>query len=175
MIEYKRINSKYAYDNNLGHRKDKMRIHGENQRLNGYNKRYQQAHLENFRQYNKNHKDHTISKEEWVLCKIYFNNTCAYCGLRLEDHFIKFKGEIRLGDFHREHVVHGGSSTLDNCVPSCKSCNSRKRIEDMEIWYEKQTFYNEVRLAKIHKWMREDYKLYISDKHVKLNNIIEAI
>jgi hypothetical protein len=109
------------------------------------------------------HKEHDISDEEWLKCKEYFNFECAYCGLKLEEHFIKRLGKIIKSDFHKEHVDHDGSNKLDNCVPSCMSCNSSKRQKELEKWYiPKNKRFNTGRLDKIHKWLDEDYKLYIN-------------
>ncbi len=100
---------------------------------------------------------HSISNEEWEDCKKYFNYECAYCGLSVKDHYITFNEEERLGDFHKEHVDHEGENDLSNCVPSCKSCNSRKWEHDFNEWYtENNEVYSIERLSKIIKWLEED-------------------
>lgn len=69
----------------------------------------------------------------------------------------------RREDLHREHVVHDGSNKLDNCVPSCKWCNSKKWEYALDEWYrETYEHFDEERLQKIHKWLNEDHKLYIN-------------
>ena len=48
------------------------------------------------------------------------NFTCVYCG----KHDIVAEGKLTI-----DHVMsksHGGKSTWENCVTSCKSCNARK-------------------------------------------------
>lgn len=40
---------------------------------------------------------------------------CAYCGY-----------EAKLHADHRMPLVRGGSNTIDNILPACRSCNSRK-------------------------------------------------
>ncbi|WP_299831402.1 HNH endonuclease signature motif containing protein [uncultured Metabacillus sp.] len=100
---------------------------------------------------------HNISNEEWVACKEYFNNSCAYCGLSEEKHKNKFNQRL-----HKEHVDHEGSNDLNNCVPACRSCNGSKWIFDLEEWYnEENKNFTKERLIKIYKWINEDYKKYI--------------
>lgn len=99
-------------------------------------------------------KQHQISRIEWLNCKSYFNNECAYCGLYLGKHFNKFKGRLIWTDFHKEHVEHEGLNDITNCVPSCKVCNSSKHISKLEDWYnENNEHYTEERLIKIYKWL----------------------
>jgi len=110
------------------------------------------------------HKYHIISKKEWIDCKNYFNNTCAYCGLKIKDHFITRLGVTKNGDFHKEHRIHNGSNYLDNCIPSCGICNSSKRAKTLDEWYPKQEFFTKTRYNKIIKWYTDDHKLYINTK-----------
>lgn len=112
--------------------------------------------------YNRMNKNHDISDYEWDSCKKYFEYNCAYCGLSINDHYILFNGETRLGDFHREHVDHSGANDLSNCVPACKPCNSQKWEFKFEEWYNVNNYrYTQKRFDKIIKWLNEDYKLYI--------------
>jgi hypothetical protein len=134
---------------------------------NGHRKEWEQNNPEKIKQYRlyrEQNKTHKISKKEWLDCKEYFNNECAYCGLSIEEHYIRRNGELKLGDFHREHVQHDGANDLSNCVPSCKICNSSKGTYKLEDWYINQEFFNEDKMNKIHKWLNEDYKLYINSK-----------
>ena len=58
----------------------------------------------------------TLTNEQWEGLKLMFKNRCIYCGKRTK----------RL---EREHIIPvscGGSFTLQNIVPSCRSCNARK-------------------------------------------------
>ncbi|MDT0160401.1 HNH endonuclease [Bacillus sp. AG4(2022)] len=108
-------------------------------------------------------KKHIISKLEWEDCKKYFNHRCAYCGLAIEEHYIRFSGKIILGDFHKEHVDDQGANDLSNCVPSCKQCNSSKHDIQFEDWYnDSNKGYSLERRIKIHKWLDEDYRKYKS-------------
>lgn len=56
----------------------------------------------------------TLTLSEWLAILDAHDHSCAYCG----------------GDFEAiEHVIpvaQGGGTTSDNCVPTCKSCNSKK-------------------------------------------------
>lgn len=107
-------------------------------------------------------KNHTISTREWENCKHYFNCRCAYCGLKIEEHYCLRKGVSKLFDFHKEHVDDMGVGDLSNCIPSCNSCNSSKWIHLIEDWYtEDNEVYSKERFDKIMKWLNSDYKLYI--------------
>lgn len=59
--------------------------------------------------------DLTLSQWEAILEA--FNHCCAYCGKR------------KKGKLTQEHITplsRGGSHTLSNVVPACRSCNSKK-------------------------------------------------
>lgn len=131
----------------------------ENRRLNGKFKEWQKQNPEKLKGYGLNHKTHIITKKEWLVCKEYFNNECAYCGLPIEEHYLTRLGITKLGDFHKEHVDHEGSNDLSNCVPSCKSCNSSKHTSKLENWYdENNPNFKKEKLDKIYKWIDEDSK-----------------
>lgn len=71
-------------------------------------------------------------------------------------------------DLHREHVDDDGSADLDNCVPSCQSCNSEKHTSTLDDWYNSSNYkFEQWRYDKIIKWITEDYKKYIEDKPAK--------
>lgn len=152
--------------NDYTKRKDKYLESANKQRESGYSKEWLQNNPDKVKQYGEKYsnKAHKINKNQWLSCKEYFNNECAYCGLPIDKHYIKLKGEIRLGDFHKEHVNCNGSDGLENCIPACKKCNTSKHTENMEEWYKRQEFFNEDKLNKIHKWLNDDYKQYIQDK-----------
>ncbi len=108
-------------------------------------------------------KKHKINNKEWVKCKEYFNNSCAYCELHQDNHYRLWRGDMKKIDLHKEHVIHNGANDLSNCVPSCQSCNSSKHDFRLEDWYnEGNSNYTEERLNKILKWLNEDYKNYIN-------------
>jgi hypothetical protein len=115
-------------------------------------------------------KNHKISKQEWLDCKNYFNNNCAYCGIPLDIH-----REIVGTDFHKEHGYPNGADDLSNCLPSCESCNCRKWEYDLLEWYNPNNpRFTQERYDKIMKWLNEDYKNFIQPpkpkgKYVKKN------
>lgn len=149
-------------------RKIKQRENSKNMRKKGVYKSWVNKNKDKIKQYRINksmHHSHSITKEEWNKCKEYFNNECAYCGLPIVEHYITYKGQRKLSDFHKEHVYHDGSNDLSNCVPACRDCNSYKWKFKLEEWYnESNENYTEERLNKINKWINEDYKLHIKEK-----------
>jgi len=151
-LDYLKRVKKVVYANSDVYR-ETIKRRSNKQRENGYQSDWRGKNPEKLKIYTAKHEDHKISKSEWIACKEYFNNQCAYCGLPIEDHYFTRKGITKNGDFHKEHVIHGGSNTLDNCVPSCKSCNSSKHTEDMKIWLKRQLFFKQERLDKIYEWM----------------------
>jgi hypothetical protein len=121
---------------------------------------WQRSNPDKIKSYNELHRNHSISNEEWERCKNYFNYRCAYCGLKIEEHYVKFKGKTILGDFHKEHVDHEGANDLSNCVPACKRCNTSKWIFPLEEWFnEDNENFSKERFGKINKWINGDYKM----------------
>jgi 5-methylcytosine-specific restriction endonuclease McrA len=60
----------------------------------------------------------TFTNEEWNDRLLEYNHCCAYC----------YKS-FPLDELTVEHMIplsRGGTNTIDNIVPSCRSCNSRK-------------------------------------------------
>lgn len=118
-------------------------------------------------------KNHIITKNEWISCKNYFKDedgdwACIYCGKKAKFHFKKYKGELKLYDLDKEHVDDKGSADLDNCVPSCTSCNSSKHTSTLDEWYNSSNpKFEQWRYDKIIKWINEDYKQYIEVKKPK--------
>lgn len=73
----------------------------------------------------------TLTLEQWGYIKESFNHKCAYCGSKSkleQDHFIA--------------LTNGGEYTLENIIPSCRSCNVNKRNKDFFEWYPQQKFYS---------------------------------
>lgn len=111
---------------------------------------------------NRKIKNHKIPIKQWLSCKNYFGNACAYCGLPAEKHFKKYKGQLKLYDLHKEHADDQGANDLSNCLPSCGICNSEKHTSSLEKWYnENNPKFNVERLNKIQQWLNGDYKNYI--------------
>ena len=61
----------------------------------------------------------TITKSDWMnICQKY-DNCCAYCN-----------GKVPLELDHIIPITKGGLHIVENIVPACKSCNSRKGNRD---------------------------------------------
>jgi len=76
----------------------------------------------------------TLTTPQWNTIKSCFNNKCAYCGRELplaKEHFIALS---KLGE-----------CTINNIIPSCRSCNSSKRDKDFFEWYPKYRYYSKKR------------------------------
>lgn len=83
-----------------------------------------------------------ITNKQWVRCKDFFENKCAYCDSNIDitkDLFIP--------------SALGGSYEKNNIVPACNSCNSSKKDKQIMEWYPFQKFYSEFKLAKIYKYL----------------------
>lgn len=139
--------------------KERKRIAKRKYRENGKQLEWQRNNKDKVSEYNENrkmNKTHEISKQEWKMCKKYFNDSCAYCGIT-EDDARKLYGQV----LHKEHVEHEGSNDLSNCIPACKSCNSQKHTYELTEWYsENNDKFDQVKLNKIIKWLKEDYLKY---------------
>jgi hypothetical protein len=135
---------------------EKRRKGARKQKDNGYQLEWQRNNPEKIKEYQRDkfeNRTHNISKKEWIYCKEYFNNTCAYCGMTLEEHKNKYNQ-----DFHKEHAINKGSNGLDNCIPSCKICNGKKYIWSLGEWYNPNNpEYSEERLYKILNWLNNDW------------------
>jgi len=131
-----------------------------------YFKQWQQNNKYKLNQYNKQHNNHDITNQEWVSCKAYFNNSCAYCGLHIDDHYRTYAGKPQKIDLHKEHVEHKGKNDISNCIPSCLNCNSQKWEFLFDDWYnENNANYTKDRYNKIIKWLTEDYKKVIQNNN----------
>ncbi|WP_431785924.1 HNH endonuclease [Paenibacillus lactis] len=113
-------------------------------------KKYQENRVER--------KTHQITENEWIACKEYFGNSCAYCGMDYFEQIERFNK-----DFSREHVEDEGANDLSNCVPACTSCNSRKWKHDMLNWFNRQKYFTEEKLEKILLWISADHKKHLSN------------
>lgn len=127
-------------------------------------RKWRQDHPEKCREYSKNHRDHDITEKEWKQCLNTFDNTCAYCGLPLEEHIVERNGKCIIMELHKEHVDDKGYNDLRNAIPACQRCNSGKHQDNMEDWYFKQKFFSMDRYIKIIWWINEGYKEFIEDK-----------
>ena len=127
----------------------------------GYLKLWQNNNKAKLKEYSRkrnSNRKHNITKEEWDKCKMYFKNECAYCGLHIDNHLIHINGNIKLVDFHKEHVNPNGKNDLSNCVPSCRNCNSSKHTDSLTDWYtEMNPRFNKDRLSRINNWLEGEY------------------
>lgn len=99
------------------------------------------------------HKKHDISHEEWDKCKEFFNYRCAYCNLHIDKNYRQYAGESQQTDFCKDHAINIGSDKIDNCLPSCWSCNSSKNEMDWTEWYVPENpIYTEINFNKIILW-----------------------
>jgi len=141
------------------------RKRAEKQRKAGKQKEWQNNNPDKVKEYSmfkRLHKKHNINPLEWLRCKEYFNNQCAYCGLPIAEHYNNYNGEPRKEDLQKEHVDHFGVNDLSNCVPGCKSCNCKKWEFTFNEWYnENNPVFTKERYNKIMKWINTDHKLYI--------------
>lgn len=66
-----------------------------------FSKRWRKENKDKIKEYciKRAEKNHKISNIEWNYCKMYFNNSCAYCGMTASDSKIKYKQGL-----HKEHV-----------------------------------------------------------------------
>lgn len=80
-----------------------------------------------------------FTREQWLVCKKSFNNSCAYCGRKLK----------RLQQDHFVPLAKGGAYTANNIVPACARCNQAKSDTEFFQWYPNQPFYLKSRETKI--------------------------
>jgi len=135
--------------------KQRSRDSARERNLNGKHKKWQQENKDKIKKYREKrltHKEHEISDFEWASCKVYFNNSCAYCGLSEVKH-----REIYNQRLHKEHAINDGKNDISNCIPSCKLCNGKKWILDFNDWYiPSNEVYTEQRYLRIINWLMED-------------------
>lgn len=66
--------------------------------------------------------------KDWINLLKQYDNKCFYCG----DKMTKKLGRKQRTRDHILPISKGGTDTLDNIVPACRSCNSSKR--DLNFW-----------------------------------------
>jgi hypothetical protein len=86
----------------------------------------------------------SYTKEDWIRCKEYFDNCCAYCGRHMD----------RLTQDHFIPLSKGGGYVKDNIVPACKSCNDSKGTKDFNEWYSNQPYFSDERVEKILSYLK---------------------
>lgn len=143
----------HAKDNSKPQNVKKVREWSKINRLNGNQKKWQQENKDSLAEYRKKRisKKHEFSEEDWNNCKEYFGFSCAYCGISYSENLREYKQ-----DFHKDHIDSNGSNNIDNCVPSCKSCNSKKWKFSFVDWYNKNNeIFSVSRYNRIIKWMKK--------------------
>ena len=166
------------WDNNRGHYRD---LHKKYEKTDKYRK-WVRKHIKEMKEYHNNwlkenpdrqrlynqrhaKKKHKITEKEWIMCKEFFNNACAYCGMTEKDHKIKYNQNL-----HKDHVIDDGRNDLKNCIPACRNCNSEKWKFSLNNWYNpNNSKYLYERYHNIYLWLRYEYKKYIQKKKIKQN------
>lgn len=82
--------------------------------------------------------DYTLTDKEWQEVLKYFNNSCAYCG-----------SSESLTKDHVVPIIKGGTTSRNNIIPACLSCNRSKSNQEFEKWFKKQSFFTEEKLKRI--------------------------
>ena len=86
----------------------------------------------------------TLTKDEWVETRAFFDDACAYCG-----------GEWYVVE-HITLVERGGGTTVGNCVPACYSCNLNKlsfSIDELLKGKRRTHAFEKDRLEKIRRFV----------------------
>lgn len=80
--------------------------------------------------------------KQWENLKKHFDNECAYCGNKKEleqEHFVP--------------VSKKGEYTINNIIPSCRSCNASKFNHSFFEWYPTHKSYSKKRENKILEYL----------------------
>jgi len=168
-VYLKSIKKYYKNNKEISLIKRKSYVEKHKEECYDYSKQWRKSEhgKEKYRIYQKKRqeKKHEIYDIEWNNCKKYFNYECAYCGLSIDKHYFIYSGEVKLYDFHKEHVIDDGKNDLSNCIPSCSTCNSQKNTKTLNEYYDLNNYnYTYERYFKIYQWIRYDYKEYIMPK-----------
>lgn len=110
--------------------RDRLRYEREGEHRRAYARQYLKDNAEKMRAVRRNRKSRIkaqrflITDREWNRMKARYRNCCAYCGQKSEE-------------LHREHVIpiaRGGRDSIGNSLPSCPSCNYRKKTKLLSEW-----------------------------------------
>jgi 5-methylcytosine-specific restriction endonuclease McrA len=113
-----------------------------------YKKYYQENKLKYFnsaekRRNQKNGVAFDLANNVWEEIKIYFNMSCAYCG-------------VSNRALQKDHIVplsKGGPYSYGNILPACGRCNASKQDGNMESWYKAQPYYDDGKLERITEYV----------------------
>ena len=72
--------------------------------------------------------DHDVTLEQWFDVCEEFGYCCAYCGVDIEHAGLDSTVD------HITPVTAGGTHTLGNVIPACRSCNSSKEDTDFDAY-----------------------------------------
>jgi len=64
-----------------------------------------------------------LSSEEWQVLQAKYDYRCFYCGKQVQ----------RLTKDHIMPIAQNGVDTIDNIVPACKHCNSKKGTHLVQV------------------------------------------
>jgi len=172
------------YKQNREERKEYRKLNWED--INRRNKKYHEQHRDEIRKQRKEYYEQLYSTFEgralaiaksnkrralkngnhsnfdvniWFECIDFFGWKCVYCG-----EIIGFEGADKYHVITEDHIIaldNNGSHVNSNVVPACLSCNCSKNSTFLEVWYPKQEFYSEDRLARIYQWRDEQRVLEI--------------
>lgn len=143
----KRINAKPK-------KKEMVKVADKSARERGLRRNWARNNPDKIKIYTTRHRIHNITDEEWEICLEYFNWSCAYCGLTLEEHKDKYNQQL-----HKDHIIHDGNNFIDNCCPACQTCNTSKHDKEFTEWYNEQNpKFTIERLNKIIAWVTEDWQ-----------------
>ena len=134
-------NKNYRINNKL--KADNSRKHWEERHVKErfeYHKQYAKDHADeyNIRSQTRNALKLSLpcnlTIHQWEIIKLKFDNKCCYCNKELpleQEHFIPITNE--------------GEYTINNIIPSCKSCNCSKSNKVFENWYPTYKYYSKKR------------------------------
>ena len=118
------------------------------------NKEYYQKYYVRFTAINRELKNNNIvdlesllTNEQWDKTLKHFDNKCAYCGLSEVKHI-----EIYGQPLHQDHFIplsKGGKYIEKNIIPTCRACNSNKKIK---------TFLNGIKVSNF--TMKNEKRIY---------------
>jgi len=92
----------------------------------------------------------SLTFEEWAATIIYFNMRCAFCQEKpyeVLEHFIP--------------IIHGGTTSVFNCVPACELCNA---IKNDRLPLEILEQMNEQRIQEIQRYLEQRRQQWIQKK-----------
>lgn len=106
---------------NSEHKKEQLEY---NRRWRSQNRDKHRLHSRNYWARKRSASVGRVSLQEWQEAIREHNSRCAYCGLKAKltmDHIIP--------------LSRGGLHCLENIVPACTSCNSKKGTKSLLEWY----------------------------------------